>query len=142
MNLAVPGGVASMADRRLGTRGLEVGESVGLRLEHNDGNGERDNVLLRGQVSIHCYEQLELRCREDEQLAILERHPPHLTRGLDLVDSEFAAEAPVDALVQQHLHATVSISRSFASSRKAMTCSRVTDGNPARKSSIVSPASR
>ena len=27
-------------------------------------------------------------------------------------------------------------------SRKAMTCSRVTDGNPARKSSIDSPASR
>ena len=34
------------------------------------------------------------------------------------------------------------LSWSFASSRKAITCSRLTEGNPARKSSIDSPASR
>src|ERR1700737_771563 len=37
-------------------RGPEIGESVGSRLEHNDGNRERDNVLLKGEVSIYCYE--------------------------------------------------------------------------------------
>jgi hypothetical protein len=33
--------------------GPEIGEPVASRLEHNDGNGERDNVLLEGQISIH-----------------------------------------------------------------------------------------
>src|SRR6266436_8689929 len=59
---------------------------------------------------------------------------PILTRGLNLVGSKLAAEAPVDKLVEQHPHETVSISRSFASSRKAMTCSRVTEGGTLRES--------
>src|SRR6202022_1863034 len=42
--------------------GPEIGESVGSRLEHDDGNRERDNILLKGKVSIHCYEYVELRC--------------------------------------------------------------------------------
>ena len=118
-----------------------MSESVGFRLKDNDGYRKRDNVLLKGQVSIHCYEHVELRGRKGEQFSIFERRPPHLTRRLHLVRSKLAAEAPVNTFVEQHPHETVSISRSFASSRKAMTCSRVTDGNPSRKSSIVSPAS-
>jgi len=91
--------------------------------------------------SIEADKYVEVRRREGEQLAILERRPPHLPRGLYFVGCKLAAEWPVDALVEQHPHETVSISRSFASSRKTITCSRVTDGNPSRKSSIVSPAS-
>src|SRR5262249_43304661 len=64
-----------------------------------------------------------------------------LPRGPHFVGCNLAAEPPVDTLVEQHPHETVSISRSFASSRKAITCSRVPDGNPSRKSSMVSPAS-
>jgi hypothetical protein len=41
--------------------GPEIGEPVASRLEHNDGNRERDNVLLEGQVSIHRYEYIERR---------------------------------------------------------------------------------
>ena len=68
--------------------------------------------------------------------------PTHLTDGLDIVTDNVTRQAPVNALVEEDSHDTVSINRSFASSRKAMTCSRVTDGNPSRKSSIASPASR
>ena len=95
----------------------EIGEPIASHLEHDDGSRERDNVLLKGQVPIRCYEHVELRWRESEQLSILERRPPHLTRGPHLVAIGLAAEAPVDTLVEQHPHETVSISRSFASSR-------------------------
>ena len=40
--------------------GPEIGEAVGSRPEHHDGDRERDNVLLKGQVSIRCYEHVEL----------------------------------------------------------------------------------
>src|SRR5580700_9130130 len=56
--------------------------------------------------------------------------------------SEGARKPPVDALVEQNSHETDSTSFSFASSRKAITCSRVTAGKPPRNSSIESPASR
>jgi hypothetical protein len=44
--------------------------------------------------------------------------------------------------VNQYLHRADATRRSFACSRKRMTCSRLTEGNPARKSSMDSPASR
>ena len=113
MNFAVPGGVASIAAKEARYEGSEISEAVGSRPKHDDGYGERDDVLLKGQVSIYCYEYVEPRRRECEQLSILERCPSHLTRGLDLMGSKLAAEAPVDTLVEQHPHETVSISRSL-----------------------------
>ena len=74
----------------------EIGELVGSRLEHN--------VLLKGQVSIDCYEYVELRRREGEQLPVLERRPSHLTGGFHLVRGKLAAEPPVNTLVEQHPH--------------------------------------
>jgi hypothetical protein len=41
--------------------GSEISEAVGSRPKHDDGYGERNNVLLKGQVSIHRYEYVELR---------------------------------------------------------------------------------
>jgi hypothetical protein len=67
------------------------------------------------------------------ELEIFVQSAVHPICGLHFVGGKPATEAPVDTLVKQHPHETVSISRSFASSRKAITCSRVTDGNPAEK---------
>jgi phosphonate transport system substrate-binding protein len=61
---------------------------------------------------------------------------------LHVVSSNIARKTTIDALVQKHPHDTFEIIRAAASSRKATTCSRLTVGNPARKSSIVSPPSR
>jgi hypothetical protein len=55
---------------------------------------------------------------------------------------EIARDPPFGALVEKNPHAVVSRRLSFAASRKPTTCSRVTDGKPARKSSIYSPAWR
>src|SRR5262249_39936436 len=63
-------------------------------------------------------------------------HPPHGSEGLDqallngMARSRSRPPCPHEA------------SRFFASSKKAMTCSRVTDGNPSRKSSMESSASK
>jgi uncharacterized protein (DUF433 family) len=77
-----------------------------------------------------------------EQFAVRYRRPPHLPRRPDIMSDDLARETPIDALVKQHSHGTAAIARSFASSRKAMTCSRFTDGKPFRKSLMDSPASR
>jgi hypothetical protein len=77
-----------------------------------------------------------------QQLTVLDRRPAHLTSRFDIVADDIARQAPVDAFVQERLHEAASIARAFASSRKVITWSRGTDGNPSRKSSIDSPASR
>jgi hypothetical protein len=62
--------------------------------------------------------------------------------GRHIVADDVARKPPVDALVEQNPQDAAFTIRSFASSRKAMTWLRDTDGNPSRKSSIDSPPSR
>src|SRR5688572_988433 len=77
-----------------------------------------------------------------EKLAVLFRLPAHLLNRFHFILDEFACQTLVDTLVEQYLHSASASTRPFAVSNKATTCSCVTVGNPARKSSIVSPASR
>ena len=51
-------------------------------------------------------------------------------------------QLPATTLVEENLQKTEATIRALASSRKAMTCSRETVGNPLRNSSMESPASR
>src|ERR1700722_15464088 len=94
------------------------------------------------QIPIDCNEHFESSRCQGKQLAILDRGPPHLFGGLDVVADNSARKAPIDALIEQDSHGTDSTSFSFASSRKAITCARVTVGKPSRNSSMESPASR
>lgn len=80
--------------------------------------------------------------RSTQELAILPRRPAGVRHGLHVVPLDVTRETPIDALVEKHPHDAFEIMRAVASSRKATTCSRLTVGNPARKSSIVSPPSR
>ena len=66
MSWAVPGDVASMAQRRLGTRSLRSASRLVLARSTTT-PVERDNVLLKGQVSIHSDEHVELSCGEGER---------------------------------------------------------------------------
>src|SRR5208283_2380759 len=120
----------------------EIGKPVRFRLKYDDGNREGHQILLKGQVSIHRDEHVELWRGKGQQFSIFDGSPTHLTSGLNVVTDDITRQAPVDTFVEKNLHDAASITRSFASSRKAMTCSRVRDGNPSRKSSIESPASR
>jgi hypothetical protein len=123
-------------------QGLEICEPVGPGLKHDNGNRERDKVLLKGQIPIYRYEYIKFVRRQGKQFPVFDRSPTNLTGCLDVMGGQLACETPIDTFVQEHLHQAASISRSFACSRKAMTCARVTDGKPSRKASTVSPASR
>src|SRR6202043_2257856 len=94
----------------------EIGEPVRLRLKYDDSDREAVQVLLKGQVSIHSDEHVEVFRGKRQQGSILDRHPTHLTSGLDVVADNVARETPIDAFVEEHLHDAASITRSFASS--------------------------
>ena len=81
----------------------EIRQPIGPRLEHEDGDGERRQVLLKGQVAIDRDEDVELPCRRCQQGTVLEAGPVHLRDGLDRVARQAARQAPIDALIQQHL---------------------------------------
>src|SRR5262245_65318771 len=51
-------------------------------------------------------------------------------------------QSTVDTFVEQYLHEAMASILALASSRKAMTCSRETVGNPSRNSSIDCPPSK
>jgi hypothetical protein len=56
------------------TEDAQIGQPIGSRLKHNNSNRKGDKVLLKGQVSIHCYEYIEL-------------HPSRRGRGRQLAAS-------------------------------------------------------
>ena len=126
---------------QLGDEAAQVRNTVGWRTQHDDGDGEARQILLKGKVAVDGDEDVELGLRSPEELAILQRSPASLWHCLHVVSLDVAREAPIDALVEKHPHDAFEIIRAVASSRKATTCSRLTVGNPARKSSIVSPPS-
>src|ERR1700682_4986537 len=128
--------------RELRYQRLEIDKAVRFRAKHDNGDRVSDQILLKGQVSIYRDEYVKLSARERQQLSILDRRPAHLTSGLDVVANDITSQTPIDAFVEQNLHEAASTIRVLASSRNAMTCSRVTDGKPARNSSMDSPASR
>ena len=129
--------------KQRGDEGFKISETVRGRTKNNDCDREGRQILLKGKIAINSDEYLELARGECKQFPVLDSQPPHLARGLDLVTHDVPREAPVNTLIDKYFHATAAATRrSFACSRKRITCPRSTDGNPARKSSIDSPASR
>jgi hypothetical protein len=120
----------------------EIGKSVRQGFQDSNCDREDSDVLLKGEITINRHEDIEAFSGERKQFAVSDRDPTHLAGGFDFVADKVARKTPVYALVEEHLHAVVATSRSFAASRNAMTCARVTVGNPARNSSIEPPASR
>ena len=97
-------------------------------LQHHDGNRERHQILLKREISIDRKKNVELLCRKHQELAIDDRGPAHLTCRLHVMTDKIPRQAPIDALIEEDPQATDSISRFFASSRNATTCSRYCAG--------------
>ena len=120
----------------------KVGKSIGLGSQNDDCDGEGRKVLLKRQISINGHENVERSVGGRQKFSIPNGRPAHLARSLDIVPSDIARKTPVDTLVKEYLHEAAATRRSFACSRNSMTCSRLTEGKPARNSSMESPASR
>jgi hypothetical protein len=70
----------------------QIGQPIGLRLKHNDSYRKRCKVLLKGQVSIHRNEHIELSGCKGQQLSILDCCPAHLASSLDVVPDDLPAK--------------------------------------------------
>jgi len=78
----------------------EIGKPVRLCLKYDDGNRERNKVLLKSEVSIHRDEHIEVFRGQCQLLAVLDGCPTHLTSGLDIVTNDVTRQTPVNAFVE------------------------------------------
>jgi hypothetical protein len=79
---------------------------------------------------------------EGQQLAVRYSQPTLICDGTDINSGEPGRQANIDAFVEKDSQAASVTARVVARSRNAITCGRDTEGNPARNSSMESPASR
>lgn len=127
---------------QVGHQCAQVSQPVGLRAQDDHGHRDFRNPILKRQVAVDRDEHVELRSSQTQQFAVPDFRPAHLAGCADVVTYEVSQQAPVDALVEKHLHAGSFTNSSAAASRNATTSPRFTMGKPSRKSSIESPASR
>src|SRR5438093_5581844 len=127
---------------QLGDELPQIRDAVRWRTQRDNGDGKARQILLKGKITVDRDEGIEFVLRSTQEFAVRQRRPAGVWHGLHVVSLDVAREAPIDTLVEKHPHDAFEIIRAVASSRKATTCSRLTVGNPARKSSIVSPPSR
>src|SRR5207237_3311736 len=109
----------------------EIGEAICLRAQNNCCYWQRNDGLLKGEISVHRHKRIETCRSQAQQLTIAYRGPPHLAGSSYVMPRNGARETPIDALIKEDSHRTDSTSLSLACSRKATTCSRETEGNPA-----------
>ena len=120
-----------------------VFQPICARAKQNYGERESRQVLFNGDLSIHGHEHIKLLLGEREEIAVLDSRPTLARYCGDNMSDQIVCQPSIYALVEQYLHSIAAAStRVFASSKKAITCSRDTLGKPSRKSSIESPPSR
>ena len=98
-------------------------------------------MLLKRQIAVDSYEDIELGLRQSQELAVSNSRPSLSDDGMNFDCMDMFGEPTIHTFVEKNLQAASWTASVAARSRNATTCSRVTEGNPMRKSSIVSPAS-
>ena len=98
-------------------------------------------MLLKRQIAVDGYEDIELDLSQSQQLAVSNSGPSLPDDGMDFDRMDTFGKPTIHTLVEKNLQAASWTASVAARSRNATTCSRVTEGKPRRKSSIVSPAS-
>jgi hypothetical protein len=83
----------------LGHQGSKVFQAIGRRLKHNDGDGELQELLLEGYVSVNRHKDIKLFLSEPEQLPILDTGPASLRNRHHLMAFNLFGQSTVDALV-------------------------------------------
>jgi len=126
---------ASSSSRRSGRRGRTCSQ-------YDHGDVKVRHVLLVRRILVDCQKDIKLRGGQSQQRSVLNMFPAELLYRSRVISTQVTQQTPINALVNQHLHSAYANTLALVSSKKAMTCSRLTDGKPLRKSSIESPASR
>src|ERR1700676_4981217 len=98
-------------------------------------------MLLKRQIAVDSDEDIELGLSQSQQLAVGNSRPSLPDDGMNFDCVDMVSKPTIHTLVEKNLQAASWTASVAARSRNATTCSRVTEGKPRRKSSIVSPAS-
>jgi hypothetical protein len=120
----------------------QIDKPIRSRTENQYRDLEAWKILLKRQVPVNGNENIELLFGKGMEVAVANRRPSHFRGGLHGVTGKLPRQPAVNTLVEENPHEAEATIRAFAFSRKAITCSRLTVGNPSRKSSMVSPPSR
>ena len=97
-------------------------------------------MLLKRQIAVDCYEDIEFGLSQSQQLAVGDSCPSLTDDGMNFERTNMLGKPTIHTLVEKNLQAASWTASVAARSRNAATRSRVTEGNPMRKSSVVSPA--
>jgi hypothetical protein len=127
---------------QIGYQNLQISKPIRLGPQQNYGNIKFRQMLLDGQISVDSNEYVEFCCGQAQQPAVRYSYPPLIRDRANLNSTEAGYQPGINAFVEKDSQAasvTVSV---VARSRKSTTCDRDTEGKPARKSSMESPASR
>jgi hypothetical protein len=94
---------ANCADRPENVRDnrQERWQLIVARENYDDPERQRVELLLRWDIPIHCQQDTEARLAgRGEQRTVLERRPPHLRDGLDLVTSQLTGETSREVFIE------------------------------------------
>src|SRR3989454_6911094 len=94
---ADPCHLTALCDRQrceqLGKEVAQIRETVGWSTEHDDGDGEARQVLLKGKAAVDGDEGFELVLRSRQELAVLGRRPAEVWDRFHVVSVDVAREA-------------------------------------------------
>jgi len=65
----------------LGDQAAQIRNAIGWRTQHDDGNGEARQILLKRKVAVDGDEGVELLLRSPQEFAILQRNPASFWRS-------------------------------------------------------------
>jgi hypothetical protein len=91
---------ARKSHEQLWDQGTEVYQAIGPSTQHDDGDGESREALLKRQVPIDGDERVELALCSRQEFTIGECRPPGLWNGCHVMSADVSGQAAVDALVQ------------------------------------------
>ena len=73
-------------------------------MKHDNRDLESWNVLLKAEIGISCYENIEFFLGVLEQNPIRQPAPTHLLNRRAVMTGQSAADSPVETFVDQHAH--------------------------------------
>jgi hypothetical protein len=127
---------------QIGHQNLQISKPIRLGPRQNYGNIEFWQMLLEGQVSVDGNECVEFCCGQAQQTAVRYSYPALIRDRANLNSAEAGYQPGINTFVEKDSQAASVTASVAARSRKSTTCDRDTEGKPARKSSMESPASR
>jgi len=96
---ANPGNRATLRDRQRceqpGDEATQIRKATEWRTQHDDGDGEARQVLLKRKVVVDGDEGVELVLRSLQEVAILQRSPASLRHRLHVVSPDVGREASI-----------------------------------------------